>query len=109
MKSLWILINGSYNCCIGIESGEAKELILLKSSSSKECTICQYWFCNQGFQFQNVVCNGGHNLTAFCLHLSNAAIITVKGVDYCCIIYDLMKYEASHLLENYLLDNRGYL
>ena len=44
-----------------------------------------------------------------CLNLSDIAIITVKGVDYCCIIYHFSKSEAIHLLENSVLDDRGYI
>ena len=38
-----------------------------------------------------------------CLNLGNIAIITMKGVFYCCIIYDISKSEAIHLLENSVL------
>ena len=43
-----------------------------------------------------------------CLTLSNIAIITVKVVEYCCIIHDISKSEAIYLLENSVLDGRGY-
>ena len=39
---------------------------------------------------------------------SDIAIITVKEVDYHCIIHDVSKSEAIHLLENSVLDDRGY-
>ena len=33
-----------------------------KSSASKECDICYYWyFLNKGFKFQTYVCNKFHN------------------------------------------------
>ena len=40
---------------------------------------------------------------------SNIAIITVKRVDYCRIIYDINKSEATHLLENSVLDDHEYI
>ena len=43
------------------------------------------------------------------LNLSDIAVITVKGVDYCCIIHDISKSEAIHLLENSVLDHRWYI
>ena len=67
------------------------------------------WFFNRLFKFQDHVCNDCHDLTIFCLNRSNIAIITVKNVDYCCIMYIINKSEAIHLLENYVLDDRGYL
>ena len=43
------------------------------------------------------------------LIINDIAIITVKGVDYHCIIHDISKSEAIHLLENSMLDDRGYI
>ena len=56
-----------------------------------ECVICHYWFFNLGLEFQSHLCNGCHDLTLLCLNLSDVAIITVKGVDYCCITYNVSK------------------
>ena len=35
-----------------------------------------------------------------CLNISGIAIITVKNVDYCCIIHNISKSGAINLLEN---------
>ena len=43
-----------------------------------------------------------------CLNISDIAIITVKNVDYHCIIYNISKSEAINLLENSVLKDRGY-
>ena len=43
-----------------------------------------------------------------CYLFSDIAIITVKEIDYHCIIHDVSKSEAIHLLENSVLDDRGY-
>ena len=48
------------------------------SNKSKECMVCQYWFFNHGFRFQDSVCNGCHDLTILYLNISNIAIITVN-------------------------------
>ena len=55
--------------------------------------ICHYWFFNHGFKFQDSVHNGCHNLTS-AYNISGIAIITVKNVDYRCIIYNISKSEA---------------
>ena len=68
--------------------------------------ICHYWFFNHEFKFQDSVCNGCHELTIVCPKISDIAIITVKNLDYCCIIHDINKSEAIHLLENYVLEER---
>ena len=80
-----------------------------KSNSNKECMICHYWFFNPEFEFQDSVCNCCHDLTILCLNISNIAIITVKNVDYCCIIHDINKSTAINLLENSVPEDRGYI
>ena len=71
--------------------------------------VCHYWFFNHWFKFQHSVCNGCHDLTMFCLNISDIANIAAKGVDYHCIIHDIRKSKAIHLLENYVLDYWGYI
>ena len=70
---------------------------LAKSNNSKECMICHYWFFNHGFKFLDYLCNGCHDLTMSRVNISNIAIITIKNVDYCCIIHNISKSEANYL------------
>ena len=44
-----------------------------------------------------------------CLNISDIAIVTVKGVDYRCIIHDISKSEANFLLQNSVLGDRRYI
>ena len=46
-------------------------------------------------------------MISICLDISDIAIITVKNVDYSCIMYN--KSEAIHLLENSVLEDIGHL
>ena len=41
--------------------------------------------------------------------IKNIFIMTVKGDYYRCIIYGVSKSDAIHLLENYMLDDYGYI
>ena len=77
-----------------------------KSNNIKECIICQFGFCNHVFNFQVSVCNGFHDFMILRLDIT---IITVEGFGYCCIIHDIIKSEAIYLLENYVLEVRGYI
>lgn len=44
---------------------------------------CHYcFFFNNGFKFQNSLCNGCHNLTMPRVNFTNIVAITVKDVDY---------------------------
>ena len=71
--------------------------------------VCHYWFFNHGFNFQDSVRNGCLDLTMFCLNISNIVIITVKSVNYCCIIHDANKSEAINLLKHSVLADHGYI
>ena len=43
------------------------------------------------------------------LKISDIAITTVKGVNYCFIIHEISKSEAIHLLEDSVLDDWAYM
>ena len=43
-----------------------------------------------------------------CLNLSDITIISVKGVDNCCIAHDISNSDAIPLLKNSALDDRVY-
>ena len=62
-----------------------------KSNNSKECMVSHYWFFNYGFEFQDYIYNGCHDLTMLCLNISNIVIIIFKGVDYWYIFYGIME------------------
>ena len=64
-----------------------------------------------GFQFQNSVSNESYDLAMLCaiIMVRGIAIITSKDVDYCCIIFDLSKSEAIHLVGNSVLNNCEYI
>ena len=44
-----------------------------------------------------------------CLNISDIATIIIEGVDYGCIIHNISKFEAIHLLENSVLKNHEYI
>ena len=69
--------------------------------------IYHYWFFGHGFKFQYSVCNDCHDLSMLYLNISDIAIITVKSVDYHCIMYHISKSEAINLLETSVVEDRG--
>ena len=73
------------------------------------CMICHYCFFNHGLNNQDSLSNGCHDLTMLSVNVSDIAIITVENADYRCIIHHISKHEAIQLLENSLLEDRGYL
>ena len=75
----------------------SKGIDLGKSNSIKECMVCHYWFLNHRFEFQDYISNVCHDLTILCLNKGDIAIITVKNVDYRCIVNSISKSEAINL------------
>ena len=89
--------------------GLSKGIDFAKSNDIKECMVCHYWFFNHGFRFQDSVCKCCYDLAMLFLSISNIAIITIKGVEYRCIIHEITKSETIHLLENAKVDDHGYI
>ena len=65
-----------------------------KTSESKECNICHYWyFLEKGFKSQPNFCNRRHDLL----------IISINLIDYRCTISRISKNEAINLMQNAVL------
>ena len=80
-----------------------------KSNRSKESMICYYCFFNHGFKFQDYLYNICHDLAMLSVNISVIIIITIKSVDYRCIIHNINKFEAINLLKNSVLEDCGYI
>ena len=79
----------------------SERIDISKTSASKECDICHYWFfLNYSFKFQPNVCNRCHDLLMMSVNLSDIAILSIKGSDCRCIISLISKNEAINLLQN---------
>ena len=81
---------------------------LPKSSNRKECMIRHYWFYNSCI-LQDSVCNACHDLTMVSVNKSDIAFITVKNVNYRCIICSISKSEVINLSKNYVLEDCVYI
>ena len=58
----------------------SEEIDINKTSASKECDICHYWyFLNKGLKFQPNVCNRRHDLLMMSMNLSDIAILNIKS------------------------------
>ena len=53
--------------------------------------------------------NGSHDVTILSVSISDVTIITIKNVDYHCIIRNLSISRAFNLLESSILEDRGYV
>ena len=51
-------------------------------------------FFNHRFKLEDYECNGCHGLAMLSANISNFAIIIVKNLDYCCIVYKISKSDV---------------
>ena len=81
-----------------------------KTSASKECELCHYWFFKDiGFKFEEHVCNGCHDLLTMAHSLKNIAILSAKGATFRCILMGVSKTEALQNLNNSETYDKGVL
>ena len=81
-----------------------------KTSASKECELCHYWFLKDvGFKFEEHVCNGCHDFLMMAHSLKNIAILSAKGAAFRCLLMGISKNEALKKLNNSVTDDRGVL
>ena len=83
---------------------------LNKTSGSKECKVCHYWFFKDtGFEFEEHVCNGCHYVSTTDYSLENIVNLGAKGGTYRCILMRTSKNEALKRLNNSVTRDRGVL
>ena len=75
----------------------------------KDCIVFHCWYFKHGFKFKKSVCDSCHDLFMLCLNISDTIVISVKDADYGCIILNISKSDAIHLLEKSVFDDRWYV
>ena len=79
-----------------------------KTSASKECDICHYWyFLNYSFKFEPNICNRCHGLFKTSMNISDIAILNNTCSGYRCIISLISKNEATNLMQKADLTEKG--
>ena len=74
----------------------SEEIGINKTSTSKECDICHYWFfLDKGFKFQLDVCSGCYDVLMMSVNLKDIAILNIQGGDYHCIINEISKSDSN--------------
>ena len=88
----------------------SKGIDVNKTSLSKECELCHYWFLKDiGFKFEENVCNRCHGLLTMAYSLKNIAILSAKGATFRCILMGISKNEGLKRLNNSVTYDRGVL
>ena len=74
---------------------------LNKTSASKPCELCHYWFIKDvGFKFEEHICNGCHDLLTMAYSLKNIAILSAKVTTFRCLLMGINKNDALKKLNN---------
>ena len=82
-----------------------------KTSASKECDICHYWFFKDiGFKFEPYLYNGCHDLIQKARSFNNVVIVYVKGSAYRIHFLHMSKADAVNIMNgSNLIDKMGIL
>ena len=88
----------------------SEEIDVNKTSTSKECELCHYWFFKDiGFKFDEHVCNKCQDLLTIAHSLKDIAILSAKGDTFRCILMGIGKNESLKRLNNSVTYDRGVL
>ena len=72
-----------------------------KTSASKECDICHYWYFKDiGFKYKPYFCNGCHNLMQKAMNYNDVAIVYVKKSAYWIHFWYMSKDDAINIMNN---------
>ena len=76
-------------------------------NNSDKSMICHYWyFKDTGYKYEPHVCNGCHDLPMVVYDLNDFMILSIKGIDYRCYVFNMSKSDAIKLLNNSVLHNK---
>ena len=81
-----------------------------KTSASKECELCHYWFFKDvGFKFEEHVCNGCHDLLTIAHSLKNIVIMSAIRATFRFLLMGISKNKGLKRLNNWVTYDRGVL
>ena len=71
-----------------------------QTGPSKQCELSHYWlFKDVGFEFEEHVCHGCHDLLTMAYSLENIVLLSAKGGTFRCILWDNSKNEGLRRLK----------
>ena len=76
-----------------------------KTSASKECDICFYWyFLDKNVSYKPYLCNGCHDLMQKAMNFNDVDIVSIKGNDYRIHFWYMSKDEAINIIHNFRIE-----
>ena len=82
-----------------------------KTSASKECDICHYWYFQEfGFKYEPYLYNGCHDLMQKAMSFNDVAVVYVKGSAYRIHFWYMSKDDAISIMNNFnLIDKKVFI
>ena len=81
-----------------------------KSSTSWKCNLCHFWyFTDKNFNYDLYFCNGCHDMSMKAVSIKNFAITYSEGNAYRVNFAFMCINDATKLLNNSNLNNKGVL
>ena len=78
-----------------------------KTSASKECNICDYWYFKDiGFKYEPYICNGCPDLMQKAMRFNNVAVVYVKGNASRINFWYISKDDAINIVNGSNLDDK---
>ena len=78
-----------------------------KTSASKECDICHYWyFLDKKFNYEPYLSNRCHDLMQKAMNFNDVTIVSVKGNDYRIHFWYVSKNYAINIMNNSNLNKK---
>ena len=79
----------------------SEEIDINKTSASKKCDICHYWYFKDiGFKYELNLCNGCHDLMQKDMSFNDVAIVYVKGSAYRIHFWYMRKDDGISIMNN---------
>ena len=80
-----------------------------KTSASKECYICYYWYVlHEGCKYEPYLCSGCHDLMQKAMIFNDVAIVSIKRNDYRIHFWYMSKNDATNIMKNSNLQGYFY-
>ena len=100
----------SKNAAIQIKIDFSEGTDTNKTSLSKECMLCHYWYFKEvEFRSEAHLCNKFHDVLMTAYKLKNIVILNVKGAGFRCILWGISRHEAGNRLNNSVLEDSSVL
>ena len=87
----------------------SEEIDINKTSESKECKFCRYWyFLNKNLSYGSYTCDGCYDIVQRSTDFKNIAIVHIKKSGYRIYFQHMSKHEARKLIKKFdLIDKTG--